>query len=530
MSRKSRIGVIILTVALVVLSLCAVPTARADTFPGSRTLRFTVVKRTAHYDIVRGHSHRFPVRHNTRRVILHGIERYQVVRRTHNYVFLRETSHHGTPTPTLTSANSGGFSLGTSTTITWRMSTAVSSGYFGVSLRSTLNGASVELTPKKILAVQGARRYSVAWSVSQAVGSYTLCVLYSRHNGKVISADVSDGILSISPTPIPPVTPTPASTATPTPTPSQPSQPAGAFNVMDYGAHADSANFDAWATAHPEDPTSNPYDDTAHIQAAVDACYAAGGGTVYIPAGTYSMRNGHIFGGSESTGCVELRSGVTIQGAGSGSTVIKDTKANSSAFVAHDAERIGVSDLAGYTTVTTGSSGLIKFYKCSNAVVDSLIAHDWDGAIDLIGCSDCLVSNMLAYDIDTLGFCAMESPLELTQSDNVVFSDCEAFNCGVAAFRVTGTRPEWPYPSPLNNFSLIRCNGHDSNTGFYISHASNGTLVDCIGADSVCGDMLIAGVHTLTLTRCTAAHVVTATNGDDAIYAFYGDSSDTVEN
>jgi len=68
------------------------------------------------------------------------------------------------------------------------------------------------------------------------------------------------------PTPMPTVTPTPtpAPTVTPTPTPTS-----AAFNVLDYGAHADGTT-----------------DDAAHIQNAIAAAH---GGTVYFPAGTYKL-------------------------------------------------------------------------------------------------------------------------------------------------------------------------------------------------------------------------------------------------
>ncbi|ACO79521.1 Secreted mannuronan C5-epimerase [Azotobacter vinelandii CA] len=74
------------------------------------------------------------------------------------------------------------------------------------------------------------------------------------------------------------------------------------YNVKDFGALGDGVS-----------------DDTAAIQAAIDAAYAAGGGTVYLPAGEY-----RVSGGEEpSDGCLTIKSNVYIVGAGMGETVIK---------------------------------------------------------------------------------------------------------------------------------------------------------------------------------------------------------------
>ncbi len=74
------------------------------------------------------------------------------------------------------------------------------------------------------------------------------------------------------------------------------------FNVSDYGAKGDGVT-----------------DDREAIQAAIDAAYEAGGGTVYLPAGEY-----RVSGVEEaSDGCLMLKDNVYLQGAGMGETVIK---------------------------------------------------------------------------------------------------------------------------------------------------------------------------------------------------------------
>ncbi len=75
------------------------------------------------------------------------------------------------------------------------------------------------------------------------------------------------------------------------------------FNVLDFGATANDLT-----------------DDSAFIQAAIDAAYEAGGGTVYIPAGTFIISGDKT---NPSRGCIEVRSNVTLTGEGIGATVLK---------------------------------------------------------------------------------------------------------------------------------------------------------------------------------------------------------------
>lgn len=234
MSRKSRIAVTILTAALVALSIYAVPSAIAKS--SSHALRFKVVKRTSHYDIVKGHSHRFAVKRGAHKVTVHGVGRYRLVRRTPRYVFLRTAKSDWTPRPTITTPKSGDFVTGSPTKITWRMSSAASSGYFRVSLTSTLDGASTGLTATSIPANRRTRNYSVPWDMAQPVGTYRLWVYYYSSSGAVLASDVSDFSASISDAP----TPTPTPTPIPTPTTVPPKQ--GEVIVP---SHATKAQIDA---------------------------------------------------------------------------------------------------------------------------------------------------------------------------------------------------------------------------------------------------------------------------------------------
>ncbi|MBE7189984.1 glycosyl hydrolase family 28-related protein, partial [Jatrophihabitans endophyticus] len=75
------------------------------------------------------------------------------------------------------------------------------------------------------------------------------------------------------------------------------------FDVSDFGATGD-------------DDTV----DSAAINAAIQACHDAGGGTVYIPKGVYLVTGDHT---NPSVGAIELLSNVNLVGAGMGQTVLK---------------------------------------------------------------------------------------------------------------------------------------------------------------------------------------------------------------
>ncbi len=74
------------------------------------------------------------------------------------------------------------------------------------------------------------------------------------------------------------------------------------YNVKDFGAAGNGST-----------------DDKLAIQQAIDAAHEAGGGTVYIPEGTYIVSGNH----KASYGAILLRDNVTLEGAGMGKTIIK---------------------------------------------------------------------------------------------------------------------------------------------------------------------------------------------------------------
>jgi hypothetical protein len=275
-------------------------------------------------------------------------------------------------------------------------------------------------------------------------------------------------------------------------------------------------------------------DDVAAVQKAVNACASAGGGTVYMPAGTYVFHQGHTFytdaSGNANGGMVELRSGVYITGDGTGSTIIKGTYVYS-LFVAANATNVGVSQLSAYNT-DPGQTDIFKFAVCDGVALSHIIGHDVYAGVNLYGCTDSTVSNMVVYNMVSAGIATTEGNYEQTHGSHISFTDCEAYNCNVA-FSVGGERPSGTYPSRLNDVTLTRCYGHDSHAAFRLTYASNLTLTGCTGAGSPYApfNMFLANVATAHLTNCTPAHLVTSTS-DHTDWLTYGgtDCTNIVQN
>lgn len=99
--------------------------------------------------------------------------------------------------------------------------------------------------------------------------------------------------------------------------------PRAVYNVKSYGAHGD-------GLAHTPD-------ESAGIQAAIDAASAAGGGTVEIPAGTYLLHTPRF---PQAT-FIQPKSNVTIEGEGDSSVLMVDAGLLSLNFNVISAEQVG---------------------------------------------------------------------------------------------------------------------------------------------------------------------------------------------
>jgi hypothetical protein len=256
------------------------------------------------------------------------------------------------------------------------------------------------------------------------------------------------------------------------------------YNVMDYGAHADGVT-----------------DDSGHVQAAVDACHAAGGGIVYMPAGTYYLHAKVTLGGdtidvdgNNLTGSgwqqvnVNVKSGVYVRGAGSDATFVTMDVNNCCAFGACNQQNIGVAGVdATVTYAPDNASGGWKFMYCTGLTLDDLVGHGGHGGFSLVGCRDTLLSDCIAQDLGGIvstgqGF--VVEPINdvgpvLRQSHNVSLTNCEAAGTGDngTGFRIHGYLVDEAHTSRIDGVSLTDCYAHDFHMGFRVMYATDITML-----------------------------------------------------
>ena len=263
------------------------------------------------------------------------------------------------------------------------------------------------------------------------------------------------------------------------PTPPPPDETV--FNVMDYGAHR-----------------NNSTDDHPHIQAAVDACYAAGGGIVYMPAGTYYVYDGDdsYYGGTARMKLsITLKTGVTLRGDGVGQTIIRSAGwSGVSAIGAMEATDFGVEHLSITFPVaneaTTNVDG-IKLMQCSGGTLDSLYIENCYLGINYIGCSDIASSSVDCYFCQTPFMVDMQQ--EFMTSDNLSFTDCTAHSAANGGI---------PY-----GFAVYSDDGEDS------VRISNVTLTNCSSHENAQGGLYSKWTDRLTVTGCSFV--------DNTGYGFY---------
>jgi parallel beta-helix repeat protein len=350
--------------------------------------------------------------------------------------------------PTLVSPNGGSIVQHAPTTIAWTIPIAASSGSFRLELRSD-DGSRQRLNEAGIAALPGSTVYTVPWDVTEAVGTYRLGVYFCDKNGKVLGSDFSDSNLEIiaiapdpvsTPAPTPTVTPSPSPTATPTPSPS-PTVPAGSFNVRNYGAKGDGT-----------------VNDRPAIQRAVDACAAAGGGTVYLPAGTYFLDSGVVPSGSYYYIAIALKDNVTLAGDGA-ATRIRSTRSSLNNIGGAHLSNVTVRDLVDIG----GSENGIKFGACDRVTISNVTVSGHYIGFGLYGCTNLNVRNCIARE-NGMGFCL---------GDDVVNQVPQ-----------TGSHDQ----------SLTNCEAYDNSTGIRIHDGGSATLTNCYAHHNTTG---------LLATRCS---------------------------
>jgi hypothetical protein len=178
------------------------------------------------------------------------------------------------------------------------------------------------------------------------------------------------------------------------------------FNVLDYGA----------------DPTGVA-SSTAAIQAAIDAAFAAGGGVVSIPAGTFKVTVSTLtetlwnagVAWPATDGCLVLRDNVHLIGEGIGATKLLSDNANKTVIQISDGNNTRVSGLTvdGNWSGSGAGHGIIQLLStdddstvCENMAFDGLFITNvgsYGIGIENGDCYNVYINNVRAYNIGADG-------------------------------------------------------------------------------------------------------------------------------
>lgn len=194
------------------------------------------------------------------------------------------------------------------------------------------------------------------------------------------------------------------------------------FNVKNYGAVGD-----------------NSTDDTSSIQATVDACKTAGGGTVFLPYGTYCISS-----------AINIDGSVSIKFTGDYGTIIKNNNTS-----------------GGHTiSIGTGATLLTAFIEISNLFIHGNTSSG-DG-IYINKANNIIIDRCSIWKHGGSGITGKDTYTMRVRYSQVV--DCSGF--GIALYSAGG-----------NNTQIICCKINDNHgnnkAGIYVADSYNITIWGC---------------------------------------------------
>jgi len=228
------------------------------------------------------------------------------------------------------------------------------------------------------------------------------------------------------------------------------------FNVRAYGAVGDDSN-----------------DDTAEIQAAIDAAYAAGSGIVYLPQGIYKI-----------SATLQLKSGVSLRGAGTrqnSGTLIKQYSTTEPALTAANStgvELLGITleDFAilgpgatsghGIHLSNTGTNPPHDYFTFSNLYISNFLGSGkWGIKVESL-----IVSRFQTVIVaDCANGWDFDGGSWSTISTSVVLDNCYANNIAGTGYRVYRT----------NYLAFNACAADVCGTAYLLDEASAVTFNGC---------------------------------------------------
>lgn len=283
------------------------------------------------------------------------------------------------------------------------------------------------------------------------------------------------------------------------------------FNVADYGATGDGVT-----------------DDTTAIRDAIAACNSAGGGTVWVPAGTYLH-----------DGVFDVPAHVTIQGSGIETTIfkVKNNAASVQTFGMSHYSSLKDFTIDGNLANQTNSGFAIVGWRSSFATIERVYVHHQRGiGIGLSGCwnytvRDCTVNYC---GVEAPGFwCDVDDNVDPHNRGNHVFDRIEAHYNDLDGIILN-------CPNSIVMNSRFTYNGQDPGTGgalgaggiyndtakrntqlvnnycaYNTEFGINGVFVDSVISGNICEMNDLAGITIRPdSTRLTISHNICRDNGN----------------
>ena len=244
------------------------------------------------------------------------------------------------------------------------------------------------------------------------------------------------------------------------------------FNVMDYGAKADGVT-----------------DDVAAIQAAINAAAAAGGGTIYMPAGTYKLTKmpfGYPTGTWQNGSNLELKSNCHLKGDGIGNTVLTAGTDYANCLGAYYQRDVEISHLTLQDNGYWADS--IKLMSCSGVYIHDVEVKDSDySGMNILTCNDVLIADCVVHDNAVFGIACQETTTgdyptpDGTYAQDITIRDCEAYN-NTYGFQSQGLQDG---SRNIVNMTWARLYAHDNDNAdnwgknLWARYTTNIVMSDC---------------------------------------------------
>lgn len=157
----------------------------------------------------------------------------------------------------------------------------------------------------------------------------------------------------------------------------------GFYNAMDFGAKVNGTT-----------------DDSAAIQLAIDTAAAAGGGTVYLPAGTYklSTQNVDSTDGFQQGYNIQLKDNIHLMGAGRGRTILQSGVADANIIYCSRKTNVSVSHLTTDGAGVSNNSDGVKMLGVTRYLVFDVECKAGRGGFQNIGCTEGVLDSCWALN------------------------------------------------------------------------------------------------------------------------------------